>query len=409
MSTSTLNTSWLDEELRKEKATVAALRDTVEKQQVAMSDQSQRIMALEERLAKLQAQLLKIPEVEESLRHTRDEVVLMMTELRQDQQKREAEFLRNRQAERERDVRAIQAIEMELGRFDPLEQAMAVRQAEDLRLNENVLRLQQALEGINRRIAQGEESRLQLAERIERNTVATGQLQLSIEDLRKAQQEQLPRILLVETSLSKAEQQIAELQTMRQELTKQQEELLENQRRVERERAQAMTEWGRRLDGYAHQVEVWAEQMRYFADQHDKNRRVLREIQDLAQEVSKQQDQLRQLQRIAEEQLRREFREWRGEVDRRWAQDLELREKTGAAQVARDSAQDERIVAIEALREQDVKVIQTMNQRIGEVQAELSARLNTLRAAQLRALHLQAEATAENLAELNAILGEEGK
>lgn len=409
MSTPTLNTSWLDEELRKEKATVAALRDTVEKQQVAMSDQAQRIMALEERLAKLQTQLLKIPEVEEALRHTRDEVVLMMTEARQDQQKREAEFLRNRQAERERDVRSIQAIEMELGRFDPLEQAMAVRQAEDLRLNENVLRLQQALEGINRRIAQAEEARLQLADRIERNTVATGQLQLSLEDQRKAQQEQLPRILLTETNVSKLEQQVAELQTMRQELTKQQDELLENQRRVERERAQAMTEWGRRLDGYAHQVEVWAEQMRYFADQHDKNRRVLREIQDLAQEVSKQQDQLRQLQRIAEEQIRREFREWRGEIDRRWAQDLELREKSGAAQVARDAAQDERIVALEGMREQDIKTMQSISQRLADVQADLAARLTTLRAAQLRALRLQAQAASENLAELNATLGEEEK
>ncbi len=196
---------------------------------------------------------------------------------------------------------------------------------------------------------------------------------------------------------------------MRQELTKQQDELLENQRRVERERAQAMTEWGRRLDGYAHQVEVWAEQMRYFADQHDKNRRVLREIQDLAQEVSKQQDQLRQLQRIAEEQIRREFREWRGEIDRRWAQDLELREKSGAAQVARDAAQDERIVALEGMREQDIKTMQSISQRLADVQADLAARLTTLRAAQLRVLRLQAQAASENLAELHAILGEEEK
>ena len=83
-----LATTWLEEELRKEKALVASLRDLVEKQQAIVVDQAQRILALEDRLTKLQGQLLRIPDVEESLRRTRDEVVLMISEMRQEQQKR---------------------------------------------------------------------------------------------------------------------------------------------------------------------------------------------------------------------------------------------------------------------------------------------------------------------------------
>ena len=82
------NVRWIDEELRKEKAIVDDLRDTVAKQEVILVDQSQRILALEDRLAKLQAQTLRIPEVEESLQHTRDEIALMLSELREGQQKR---------------------------------------------------------------------------------------------------------------------------------------------------------------------------------------------------------------------------------------------------------------------------------------------------------------------------------
>ena len=131
IATSTPNTAWLDEELRKEKAVVSELRDVIDKQQVTIADQTQRILALEDRLTKLQGQLARVSEVEESQRHTRDELVLMISELRQDQQKRAAESMRNRMAEREQDLRSIQQLEVQLQRFEPLEQGMVVRQAED--------------------------------------------------------------------------------------------------------------------------------------------------------------------------------------------------------------------------------------------------------------------------------------
>ena len=139
---------------------------------------------------------------------------------------------------------------------------------------------------------------------------------------------------------------------MRQEITTQQDELLEQQRRADHRRSQAMTEWGRKLEGYAHQLEGWADQLRYFTDQHEKNRRVLREIQELAREVSQQQDRLRQLQRIAEEQLRREIREWQSENDKRWAQETKRREAAAEAQADRDGAQEDRLVSLEQNRDE---------------------------------------------------------
>ena len=128
------NISWLDQELRRTRAVVAELRDLVDKQQVVMADQAQRLVSLEDRLTKQQAQLLRIPDVEEALRHTRDEIVLMLSELRQDVQKRETEFWRNRQTEHEQDLRVIQEIQVQVERFEPLEQSIAARQAEERRL-----------------------------------------------------------------------------------------------------------------------------------------------------------------------------------------------------------------------------------------------------------------------------------
>ncbi len=409
IATSTPNTAWLDEELRKEKAVVSEVRDVIDKQQVTIADQAQRIVALEDRLTKLQGQLARITEVEESQRHTRDELVLMISELRQDQQKRAAESLRNRMAEREQDLRSIQQLEVQLQRFEPLEQGMVVRQAEDRRLNDMVLRTQQSLEEIAKRFSQRDEVGRQLSDRIEQTWTRITQVETAVSEGYKQAQEQVSRMLLLESTWPKLEQKVADLELVRDELTKDQDEMMELQRRSDRDRSQTLTEWGRRLETYAHQLDVWAEQLRYFNDQNEKSRRVVREVQELVHQVSQQQDQMRQLQRIAEEQVRREFAEWRNANDRRWAQEMERREASLQQQGAVDEAQDRRLVGLEEKRLADVAATNVLAEHLNDIQAEALAAAERLRQAQLRVLTMEAKASQEVLAELQGLLGEEGK
>ena len=408
-SQSGLQVSWLDEELRKEKAVVAALREQIDKHKVAMADQEQRMLSLEDRLAKLQGQLARIPTLEEFLQRTRDDLALRLAELRQDQEKRHTEFLRNRQGEHEQEMRAVAAIESELRRIEPLEQAMAVRQAEDQRLNEVLLRLQQDLEGYPPRMQRGEEATRRLSERIDRDAVKIGQNEQALEAAVKQQQEHLARLLLVETTFPKLGQRITELEDIRKEVTETAGQLLENQRRTEVQRAQVMAEWGRRLEGFNHQLEVWSEQLRYFTDQFEKNRRVLREVQEVSQQVSQQQDQMRQLQRITEEQLRREMREWRSESDRRWAQETNRRERALEEQQKKDDGQDQRLVELEELRRQDLAQLEELEAEFPKIQREYTVGLEHLRQAQLRMIRMQAKAFQEQLLELGGFLGEDGQ
>ena len=401
--------SWLDEELRKEKTIVTELRDTVGKQQVVITDQSQRILTLEDRLAKLQAQLLRIPEVEEALRHTRDELVLMVSGLRQDQQKRDAEFLRNRMTEREQDTRAMQELQASLKRFDPLEQAMAVRQAEDRRLNDVALRQQQDLEDLAKRLPQRDESIRQLGDRIEHNVVRTGQAEAAVQQAQKVQQEQAARLLLIETTQGKAEQRIAEVPILREDLSKRLDDFAENQRRSDRDRVQSMTEWGRRIEAYSHQLDVWGDQLRFFTDQHEKNRRVLREVQELGQQVAQQQDTLKQAQRIAEDQLRHESREWRSENERRWAQDQERRDKAFEAQTERNDVQDQRLSDLDGKRLADVAAVAAMENRLLTMRAEYAAESERMRQMSAHLMQMHAKSSQDLLAETMSLLGIEEK
>lgn len=408
-SPNTPNTAWLDEELRRHKAIISGFQNLVDQQQVIIADQSQRMVSMEDRIAKMQAGLAHIAEVEEVLRYTRDQMGVSLAEFRQEKQKSDADFLRNRQSEREQDLRAIQEMQGELLRFEPLEQGLNARQVEDRRLNELVMRAQQAIEELAKRDTGRDDRSRQMIDRTEQVLVRVTQLETEVESAQKQRQEIQARTLLLETTINKYDQQITELQAIRTEVTRKQDDMLEAQRRSDRDRAQVLAEWGRRIEGSAHQLETWAEQLRYFTDQHERNRRVLRDVQEIAQQVSQQQDQLRQVQRLGEEQLRREFREWRSEWDRRWAQETERREKSVVAQSEIDSGFTQRLTEIEQYRQDNIEALNQIIEQMKAMQANFMAEINHIHRAQLVSMKQQAKAFQDLVANMHGMLGEEAQ
>lgn len=408
-SPNTPNTAWLDEELRRHKAIISGFQNLVDQQQVTIADQSQRMVSMEDRIAKMQAGLAHIAEVEEVLRYTRDQMGVSLAEFRQEKQKSDADFLRNRQSEREQDLRAIQEMQGELLRFEPLEQGLNARQIEDRRLNELVMRAQQAIEELAKRDTGRDDRIRQMIDRTEQVLVRVTQVETEVESAQKQRQEIQAHTLLLETTINKYDQQITELQAIRTEVTRKQDDMLEAQRRSDRDRAQVLAEWGRRIEGSAHQLETWAEQLRYFTDQHERNRRVLRDVQEIAQQVSQQQDQLRQVQRLGEEQLRREFREWRSEWDRRWAQETERREKSVVAQSEIDSGFTQRLTEIEQYRQDNIEALNQIIEQMKAMQANFMAEINHIRRAQLVSMKQQAKAFQDLVANMHGMLGEEAQ
>ncbi|MHB1357168.1 MAG: hypothetical protein ACYCZF_14465 [Anaerolineae bacterium] len=403
------NTAWLDEELRRHKTIIASLQGVVDQQQITIADQNQRMVNMEDRLAKMQVSLAHITDVEEALRYTRDQMGVSLAEIRQEKLKTDAEFLRNRQAEREQDLRAIQEVQTELLRFEPIEQGLNARQVEDRRLNELVMRTQQAIDELAKRDTGRDDRIRQALDRVEQSIVRVSQVETEVESMQKPRQELQSRTLLIETAMSKYEQQLNEVQGVRAELTRKLDEMLETQRRNDRDRAQALAEWGRRIEASSHQLETWTEQLRYFTDQHERNRRVLRDVQEIAQQVSQQQDQLRQVQRLGEEQLRREFREWRSEWDRRWAQETERREKAGVAQSEIDSGFVQQLTEMEQFRQDNTDALNQIVEQMKSMQTNFLSEINHLRRAQLASMKQQAKAFQDLVANMHGMLGEEAQ
>ena len=315
---------WMDEELRKQKEMLAKLRDLVQNQTIIIEDQAGRVRDLQGRLATTQAEMHRISQVEESLQQTKNEMTILLHDFREEQRKIRTQTEEVRRLEREADITTLNRLSQEVDALRRIEKQLESLGAEDHRLHEGNLKLKEVVEELAQRRANQDE-RISLIDTQRQRDKE--QLVRSISDfdaLREQLNQHASRLSYLEEWEEKASKLSVELQAFRSELQEDQEKLQGEQRQAELRRQKQVAEWARKMESLSREIEVWSDKMVHFGDQHEKSRKLSRELQELAKQLRYEQEQMKQLQNIAEEQQRRELREWQGGNEKRWNQHLDL-------------------------------------------------------------------------------------
>ena len=399
------NVSWLDREVRREKVRLAELVEQVDKQILAISDQSERVSELEQRLARLQAQLVQMPEVHEALQSSQTQVMGWLEQAKTEQRRRETAMEEQHRAEREHQARLLHQVHDQLDQQAKLPDAVAAAREEIAQVREAAMRLREEAAEAQRRLAQQDERiaalRLELPPMQERISKTEDALKAA-KDVRDGHTTQLA---LLRDDVTRLMDETQVIHQVRDELTQEQAKQAEAFRRAEVERSKTLTDWGRRIDAYRQQQDTWTEQIRFFADQFERNRRTLREVPELSQQVSQQQDQLRQVQRLAEDQLRREAAEFRQEIERTLAKAVRQWELTRDELLGADDALGKRATELEANREKDVQVDTNLAHEIEQVREALDRHAERVFAATHELLDRFWRTLASSRNDLDALLG----
>lgn len=402
------NIAWLDREVRREKARLTELREVVDKQVLAIADQSERISELEERLVHLQTQLVQMPEVHEALQATQTQVMGWLEQAKTEQRRRETALEEQHRSEREHQSRLLHQIRDQLEQQAKLGDAVAAAREEISQVREATMRLREEAAETSRRVAQQDERlaglRVELASLHER----LGKAEDAGKAAKQAQDSHATQLALIRDDVAKLQEEAQVIHQLRDELTEAQAQQAEAFRRAEVERSKAMTDWGRRLDAYRQQQDTWAEQMRFFGDQFERNRRTLREVQELSQQVAQQQDQLRQVQRLAEDQLRREASEFRQEVERTLAKAVRQWELTRDELLNTDDGLDRRITELEANRIKDMEVDEGLASEIERVRAALDRYAERVLVAMREILDRYARTATSARNDVDTLFGQKG-
>lgn len=309
--------TWLDEEHRRDRAEIARLQQRIEAQSSDIVEQARRIQELEGRLAGTQAQLSRFNQVEQAIQNTKTELVGLVERAYEERVSGQRELERARMSDREMLSREIGEVRRELPRIGRVEEAVQLRIAEDERLGELIMSMRNQIGSLAKEIEERTRQIPFLVEQRTSDTKRIAQLQQETVELFKRTEATAGRLPLLEESIRKTTNEIEKLPPMIDQLRDDQVKFMERTRVMIVDREQVLTRWQETIDEQKAIIAQVHERVQNFAQQIDISRRAVAEMQEFKDLILREQSQVAELQRLAEERIRREMDEFREDYERR--------------------------------------------------------------------------------------------
>ena len=315
-------TTWLDEEHRRSKAELIQLQQMVTNEENELQDQARTLKDLEGRIAGMQTHLLKASHLQAAMQQLREEVVHLLAQAddRRQQEAREAERLRA--IERDNISRALNEIRRDLQRLPRAEEEIGLRKAEQQRMGESVLAMQQNLNALTKEVGNKLRSIPFLEDGRQQDAKRIAQLQQeSLEALKRLEQ-QGSRVQMLEDAVQRQERDTGEIKELVSQLRTSQRESIEKQLLETEHFKRQMAEWDERVTFFDKKFTDFAARMEQFSSSFREDRQVVESVERFQEGIKREQAQVTELQRLAEERQRRQLEEWQEENEKRWRKEL---------------------------------------------------------------------------------------
>ncbi len=306
---------FMEDERRKDRAQIAVLQEKLVGKANEMADLTRRIQDLDASLKATQTALAKTQKYDSILEEYKTELVAEMSRNDDDIRKATREADRVRVLEVETLQRQISEIRKELPRIGKVEDELPTRRAEEKRLGELIQRLQPQIEAASqlaeertRGVPYLEEGRRQDVKRI-----------LTLEQETTAQFKKFDAIFgklqVLEDMLGKIPPRFEPLNSRLQEHDREVQDLRSADFRV----AQQVKAFETQITQYREQVVEYTSIMNKLREQAQINQRAEHDLQAFQETLRQRTAELGEVERLFEERVKRQFEEFLGEFEKRWA------------------------------------------------------------------------------------------
>lgn len=310
--------NWLDEEFRKERAEVTKLQQLVERQIGELTEQARQIRELEGHLANTRAQLTQFTKLEESLQRLKNEVVLMLDKAGEQRRLEQRDAERLRQAERETQAKAFSEIRKGMQSLPRYEEELRLREAEDRRLGEMLMGLRHEVTAMSKDFDERARNLSYLTEQRAYDNKRIAGLQEENLTLLKRTEKQDSRLKSLEDRTQRHERHVQELLQFNTNLVREQTEWMESQRVAHERRKREMTQWREEVEAHRQDVSNLSDRMQEFNEAAEAGRQTMVMLETFQEQLRRDQNQIAELQRLAEERQRKELEAWQGDDEKRW-------------------------------------------------------------------------------------------
>ena len=310
--------AWLDEEHRRDREELARLDQRMQSMAIEKQEQSRRIQDLESRLASTHAQLTRFTQLEQAMQQLKSEMVVLLDKQVEARLTAEREAERARVSDRDALGRGIAEVRKELSRLTRIEEDLVNRQAEDQRLGEMLLAQRVSLNNVTKDLDERTRTLPYMVEQRAQDNKRIAQIQAENTELLKRTDTTAARIPVFEERLQRLEKDLQRIQPIPEQLQEAQKSFVEAQKLSEVERNRQMGTWEQEFAEHKTLIEKQVVRLREFEARYEQASRALKGIEEFQALVVRDQKQVAELQRLAEERQRKELIDWQGENEQRW-------------------------------------------------------------------------------------------
>ncbi len=334
---------YLDEERRKDRALVVQMQERVDALSREVEARSRYASSLESSLSEIKIQLTRAAGWTSVTEQIRAEFGQVIERVEDQRTKAERELTRTRQIEIESIVRQLNELKREIKPYPRLFDEMEARKVEDGRLADLINRLQLQVMEMDRRfdppatqIAYLEEQRRQDAKRI-------AAVEQEIPDVKKKIEQFPPRLLLLDEAIRRKQTEIDEAA----KLLESQSQLIENQRVADIRRERQFAEYAETIEKLKVRADEIAAQVVGFVQLREEIKRELAVLPDFQERLEVRVNELFEIQRDAEERVKRTADSFRDVLEKEWKTFAALQEEKWHSRDQRIAEYEPRVTDLE--------------------------------------------------------------
>lgn len=311
---------WLDEERRRDKATIATLEERLAQQQETIDTLNRRLNSLESDQTVMRSQLAPNGRDVDLLDQLRKEMQQLVenTESKRLTAEREAE--RRNDLVREQLSRPLREVTDTVNRLERQLTELPAHQQERDRLAAAVAMLQQRVEDLSkrfeepdRRLAFLEEQRRQDARRISEVQSELPEIQKQIDGLR-------PKMTLLEDLALRNERRIQDVQNSERERREQIQQFIDQQTLLLQQRDQQIDDLVQRFGEQDSIMQRNLERFETWAEAYRNMKKIIDDFERIGDRLERRINEVAEMQRFSEERFRQEWNDWTSDDQKRWKQ-----------------------------------------------------------------------------------------
>lgn len=311
---------WLDEERRRDKATIATLEERLAQQQDYIDQMQRRMNSVESDQTVMKQDSLPAQRERDIMDQVRQEMrqLLESSESRRLVAEREAE--RRVELQRENMQRSVRDIGEKMDRIEKQFGLVSGLQTEGDRLTNSMRVLEQRMDDLTKKLEEPDRRLAFLEEQRRTDARRLSEIETELPEQKKQMDTIRPKLTLIEDLTIRNERRIQEFANGERERREQIQQFIDQQQLVMQQRDQQVGDLFKRFAQHDEEMSKNIERFELWEQTHREMKRVIDDFNRIGDRLERRINEVAEMQRLSEERFRQEWNDWRDDDQKRWKQ-----------------------------------------------------------------------------------------